>query len=404
MTMVPFSELQCRWQSCRALLHEQFSDAGGILVFSRLNIYYLTGTFGNGLFWLPMEGSPVLLCRRGLERARLESPVETIVPFRSYREIIEILKNAGSPLAETVGVEMNALSWTLGMKLKEDLPDRHFVRADMVLSMTRSVKSAWELDKIRQAGAKHDKCLRQLLPELLSEGMTETQVAHAVWKVFFSEQHQGLLRMEKYGEEVFLGHISVGESANYPSVYNGPVGLRGVSPAVPHMGSQQISWEQGAPLVCDVGFMLDGYQTDKTQVYWLGREDSIPSMVRKAQDFCIDVQDWLARNLKPGAIPAELWEHCSAWAKKAGWSEGYMALGGNKVDFVGHGIGLAIDEFPVLAKGFDHPLKEGMVLALEPKIGIRGIGMAGVENTFEVTPEGGKSLTGEQYDIVCIPG
>ena len=78
--------------------------------------------------------------------------------------------------------------------------------------------------------------------------------------------------MENYGEEVFLGHISVGDSANYPSVFNGPVGLRGVHPAAPYMGSADVRWTRGKPLTIDNGFTLAGYMTDKTQVYWLGNK------------------------------------------------------------------------------------------------------------------------------------
>lgn len=76
-----------------------------------------------------------------------------------------------------------------------------------------------------------------------------------------------------------------------------------------------------------------------------------------------------------------------------------MGLGHNKVNFVGHGIGLAIDKHPVLANGFDLPLEEDMTVILEPKIGLPGIGMVGTENTFEVTPEGGKASTGNRYEI-----
>jgi len=402
MESIPLSELELRRQRCRALLRNHLDNAEGLMVFSRVNIYYLTGTMGNGLLWLPMEGRPVLLCRRGLERARIEAGATRMFPFRTYRDIRRILEDAGSPLPRNVAVEMNGLSWTLGEKLMKDLPDQNFIPGDQVLSMTRSVKSPWELDKMRRAGEKHDRCLCRLLPDLLSAGMSESQIAYTVWNVFFSEKHQGILRMNNFGEEVFLGHVSVGDSANYPSVYNGPVGLKGIHPAIPHMGSDDVIWRKGSPLTCDVGFMLEGYQTDKTQVYWLGDSASIPDKARRAHDFCSDVQNWIAERLKPGAIPSELWAHCAAWAQKAGWAEGYMALGGNKVDFVGHGIGLAIDEFPVLAKGFDHPLEAGMVLALEPKIGIQGFGMVGVENTFEVTPNGGRCLTGTDYEIICI--
>jgi len=79
-----------------------------------------------------------------------------------------------------------------------------------------------------------------------------------------------------------------------------------------------------------------------------------------------------------------------------------MALGGNKVKFLGHGIGLGIDEHPVIATGFDAPLEKGNVIALEPKIGIPGIGMVGVENTFEVTDNESVCLTGDAYDMICI--
>ncbi len=90
-------------------------------------------------------------------------------------------------------------------------------------------------------------------------------------------------------------------------------------------------------------------------------------------------------------------------AKRKSFEDGYMGLGRNKVPFLGHGIGLAIDEYPTIAKGFDLPLEEGCVLAIEPKMGIPRVGMVGVENTFEVTARGGKCLTGEKYEIICVP-
>jgi Xaa-Pro dipeptidase len=156
------------------------------------------------------------------------------------------------------------------------------------------------------------------------------------------------------------------------------------------------------PLSIDNGFMHEGYQTDRTQVYWLGARTSIPAKVQAAQDCAMEIQARIAAALKPGIRPADLWEQSLEFARKAGFEEGFMGLGKNKVPFVGHGIGLAIDEYPAVAKGFDLPLEEGTVLAIEPKIGLPGIGMVGVENTFVVTPQGGKSLTGEQYEIICV--
>jgi Xaa-Pro aminopeptidase len=232
--------------------------------------------------------------------------------------------------------------------------------------------------------------------------MSERDISHAAWEVFFSQGHSGMMRMGGHGEEIFLGHVAAGESANYPSVFNGPVGLMGEHPAVPYMGYAGKVWNPGEPLACDIGFCLEGYQTDKTQVYWPGPRASIPEPVAAAHDFCVRAQAWLAEHLKPGALPSDLHAHVMEWAEQEGHARGFMALDGNHVVFTGHGIGLAIDEYPVLAKGFDAPLEEGMCLALEPKLGIPGLGMVGVENTFEVTPRGGVCLTGDAFDIVCL--
>lgn len=400
--IIPAQELASRWDRCKKLLHQFIPQAQGILVFSRLNIYYFSGSFANGVFWLPLNGEPVLFCRRGDERAKIESSINHIYPFRSYRDIETILNDLGYSLPEVIAAEMNGLSWALSNNLTKHLHTQLFVPADKIIGMCRAKKSEWELSILREAGSKHGRCLTKLLPPFLHDGISELEICHKISELFFSEGHLGILRMENYGEEVFLGHISVGDSANYPSVFNGPVGLRGVHPATPHMGSAEVHWTKGKPLIIDNGFTLAGYITDKTQVYWLGGKENIPANAIEAHNFCIDLQNQITELLRPGTLPSEIWSRCLAKVERSEWSDGFMGRGKNKVFFVGHGIGLAIDEYPALANGFDLPLEEGMTLAIEPKIGIPGFGMVGVENTFEVTTEGGKCLTGEEFDIITV--
>jgi Xaa-Pro aminopeptidase len=342
------------------------------------------------------------LCRRGDERAKIESPINHIYSFRSYSDIETILSDLGFSLPELVAAEMNGLSWALSNSLTKHLSTHRFLPADKIIGMCRAKKSEWELNIIREAGSRHAKCLTELLPPFLHDGISELEICHKISELFFSEGHLGILRMENYGEEVFLGHISVGDSANYPSVFNGPVGLRGVHPATPYMGSAAVKWTKGKPLTIDNGFTLAGYMTDKTQVYWLGDRENMPVNALKAHNFCIDLQHQVAKLLRPGTLPSEIWNHCLAKVERSEWSDGFMGLEKNKVFFIGHGIGLAIDEYPALASGFDLPLEEGMTLAVEPKIGIPDFGMVGVENTFEVTTDGGKCLTGENFDIINI--
>ena len=398
----PTEEISSRWKRYRQLLQEFLPQTEGAFVFSRLNIYYFTGTSVSGILWLPIEGEPILFCRRGAERAGIETPLRNIVQFGSYGDIESTFGDLGMDLPSTIASEMNGLSWALSRSLTRHLPKTEFVPCDKLIAMTRARKSEWELKILRETGRRHDKCLTQLLPPLLHEGISELQIAHKLSDLFYSEGNQGILRMEAFGEELFLGHVAVGDSGNYPSAFNSPNGMRGAHPSAPFMGSEEILWNSGTPLLIDNGFTLAGYQTDKTQTYWLGERESIPESLRSAHDFCDEVQNMVAEQLRPGAVPSQLWSQCVDLAARSSWGDGFMGLGKNKVSFLGHGIGLAVDEFPVIAKGFDLPLEEGMTIAIEPKIGIPGTGMVGIENTFEVTKNGGQSITGNSSGIITV--
>ncbi|WP_320170299.1 Xaa-Pro peptidase family protein [Maridesulfovibrio sp.] len=400
--VVPRSELEKRWAKCRRFLPEAAPEAGGLLCFSRLQIYYLSGSFVNGAIWLPLEGEPVLFVRKSYDRAKIESSIKTIVPFKSFKDLPPLAKEAGRPLSKILGAETAGLTWQLGEMLTSRLSEYKFVPGDNVLAMARAVKSEWELEIMREVGERHNSALVDVLPEVIEPGMTELEISKYTWNVFFEYGHEGNMRMQTFGSEIFLGHVSAGDSGNYPSSFDGPLGLRGVHPVSPYMGSAAKIWEKGSPLAVDAGFVMEGYHTDKTQVYWSGPKNSIPKEVLDAQLFCQDMQTLAAENLKPGAIVSDVYEIVLAEAEKRGFSEGFMGLGDNKVSFIGHGIGLTVDGFPPIARRFDIPIEKGMVFALEPKHGIPGIGMVGVENTFEITETGSRCITGNNFDIICI--
>ena len=382
---IPAQELAPRHDRCRAHLRTVCPDVGGLLVFSRLNIYYFTGTFGNGLFWLPLEGEPVLLLRKGVERAELESAVSRILPFRSFSDLPGLLADAGSPLSGKVAVEATGITWSLGMLLARKLPGFDLVPGEKAITLARNIKTPWELNKLALAGERHGRGLRELLPGRIEPGMTEREVGLITTEIFSALGHCGYLRMSALGEDMYFGNLAAGDSGIYPTGFDGPVGMRGVHPSLPFMGNAGKVWRGDEHITVDCGFCLEGYHTDKTHIYWPGSSLTLPAELAAAHDFCEEVQAWLAERLRPGEIPSELYAGCLEMADKAGFSEGFMGLGGNKVRFVGHGIGLCIDEYPALAKGFDQPLEENMVLALEPKMGVPGKGMVGVENTFQVT-------------------
>jgi Xaa-Pro aminopeptidase len=198
---------------------------------------------------------------------------------------------------------------------------------------------------------------------------------------------------------MILGHISFGESSIYPTFFDGPGGNYGMSPAVPSFGSRENKLKMGDLVFIDAGCAVNGYHTDKTMTYMFGRK--LPDDVIKIHRQCVEIQNEAASMLKPGAIPSEIYKAILD-KQSDDFFENFMGFGSRKVKFIGHGIGLNIDEYPVIAEGFFEPLEEGMVIALEPKKGIEGIGMVGVENTFIVTPEGGKCITGDNPGLILV--
>ena len=178
------------------------------------------------------------------------------------------------------------------------------------------------------------------------------------------------------------------------------MGFWGPHPAVPCMGSPRRIWERNTLLATDLSFSFEGYHADRTQMYWCG--GPIPDSIADPQKVCGDILLAVQEKLRPGAKPAELWQLSCAMAEKAGYADLFMGSGPDRVKFLGHGVGLTLDGFPAFARGFEEPLQEGMCVAIEPKIAIPGVGMAGVEHTFEVTAQGGKSLTGTETRIIIV--
>ena len=183
--IIPLHELTSRWDRCKSLLQQFVPQAQGLLVFSRLNIYYFSGSFASGVFWLPLDGEPILFCRRGAERVKIESPLIHVYSFNSYREIKTKLNDLGLTLPDLVAAEMNGLSWALSNSLTKHLSGHRFIPADKIIGMCRSKKSELELNIIREAGSRHGKCLTELLPQFLHSGISELEISHKILELFF---------------------------------------------------------------------------------------------------------------------------------------------------------------------------------------------------------------------------
>ena len=113
------------------------------------------------------------------------------------------------------------------------------------------------------------------------------------------------------------------------------------------------------------------------------------------------MQQAVAGAARPGVTCRALYERALAAAAAEGLAAHFMGQGPGQVRFIGHGVGLELDELPVLT-GSDLELEAGMVFALEPKFVLPGLGAVGVENTWLVEREGITALTRAPEHIVDV--
>ena len=391
---VPESELKNRMRRFVAQMDSTSPDWKIGVIFGKIHLYYFTGTMQDGMLVIPLNDDAVLWVRESYERATDESLFPDIRKMNSYRDAAAVM----GALPETVYLEMDFVTLEQFRRLQKYFPFTDAKALDAQVAHIRSVKSAYELSLMEHAGAIHRHVLEDCVPGLLEEGIDEVEFGCDLYSLMVKEGHQGIIRFGMFNEMV-LGQIGFGTSSISPTCVNTAGGISGMHPAVPLMGCREKKLTPGDLVVIDIGCGYKGYQTDKTMTYMFGKP--IPEDAILAHQQCVRIQDRLATLLKPGAIPSEIYTTIIE-EQSPEFLENFMGFGSHRVKFLGHGIGLWIDETPVIAKGFDEPLQEGMVFAIEPKKGMPDVGLVGIENTFVVTRQGGRSITGTNPGLIPV--
>jgi Xaa-Pro aminopeptidase len=395
MEKVPLSQLEGRIKSFKAIMDASNPGWEMAVIFSKINIYYFTGTMQEGILLIPCEEDPTFWVRRSYQRAMDESLFPSIKPMTSFRDARKEIKT----LPDTVYLETEVVPLALYQRFTKHFPFKEFKPVDQQLATVRAVKSEYELSFMRKSGKIHQRVTENMVPEMLHEGMSEADLAVEIFKTLVSEGHDGLTRFGMFDNEMVVGHVGFGDSSIYPTYFDGASGTRGISPAAPVLGSRNRKLEKGDLVFVDVGCAVNGYNTDKTMTYMYG--STLPEHALEAHQRCVEIQNQIARMLKPGAIPSRIYGKIMDNLDDD-FLENFMGFGPRKVKFLGHAIGLLIDELPVIAEKFDQPLQEGMVFAVEPKKGIKDVGMVGIENTFIVTSNGGECITGNHPGMIPI--
>lgn len=364
------------------------------MLVNKINIYYLTGTQQSGVLVIRRGKDAVFYVRRSFYRAELESEFQNIVKINSFKDIAAVTGNLGS----TVYMEKEFIPLSYFERLNKYFNFTEVKSCDLAVSAARAVKTQYELGLMRRAGKLHEKTLTEFVPSMIREGISEKELGSEILKYMLDMGHHGVARISMFNTEMFMGQVCFGTNSMYYNTFDGPGGILGMSPATPFLGNAERTLKKNELVFVDIGCGMDGYHTDKTQVYAFG---SLPDEAYEYHAKCVEILNSTISLLKPGNIPSKIYEQVLSGIDLE-FLEYFMGQQDERVKFLGHGVGLVIDEYPVIAKGFDAPLEENMTMAVEPKRGIEGIGLVGLENTYLVTQNGGDSLTGRATDIIRI--
>ncbi len=392
----PAIELNRRMDTFCQLMDTQNPQWQMAMIFSKINLLYFTGSMSEGMLIIERNIGATYWVRRSYDRAIAESQFPQIKAMSSYRDAATAYKQ----IPHDIFMETEFVPLAMLKRVQKYFPFKEVKALDFQISMTRAVKSNWEVECMKKAGAIHQRLLEEQVPHLLKEGMSEADLAADLYALAVKEGHMGVARFAMHDTDIVVAQLGFGESSLAPTNFDGPGGNRGLNAAMPSLGSRERKLKKGDLVFVDMGIGVNGYHSDKTMTYMFG--EPLSDEIQSIHQQCVDIQNKVASLLIPGNIPEEIYETVMNGLTDD-FKVNFMGYGNRQVKFLAHGIGLTVDELPVIAKGFKMPLQKNMLFAIEPKKGIQGIGMVGIENTFLVTPHGGESITGTHNGLIFVP-
>ncbi len=391
--MTPAAEIERRIGRMREGLVRAGLDAAVIV--QHADLAYFSGTNQQAHLVVPARGEPVLLVRRVLERAQRESAIGRIAPLRSLSSLADELAAAGVGAGARVGFELDVLPARAYLGYARRLPGLELADCSDVVRSVRAVKSPWDLGRMA-AACEQVRRGAEAVPALIGAGVSEADVQLEVERVMRKAGHQGQLRFRGFNQEMHYGQILGGPSGAVAGYSDSPLCGPGPNAAI-GKGPDGHVLAPGDTVIADLVGGHDGWLSDQTRTFAVGTP---PADMAAAYDTAVAILRAVEERLRPGAVPSALFALSEEMAAAAGLGEHFMGAGAERVRFLGHGVGMEIDELPILAPGFDEPLVEGNVVAIEPKFVFPGRGAVGIENMYALTAYGHETMTTAPEELI----
>lgn len=356
--------------------------AKAILLADASNIYYLSGRVFRGFIYLDLVNDPLFFIIRPNNIGG-----ERITHIRKPEMIPSILLEQGVEMPADIALELDDLPYSEVLRLSAVFKSASPANASTVLREARMVKTAAEIEVMKADGVRQAAAYARI-PRIYNEDMTDIEFQIEIERVLRLEGCLGYYRTSGRLMEINMGSVLNGENADAPTPYDFAVGGGGADLSLP-VGADGRTMKPGTTVMVDMCGNFNGYQTDMTRVWSIG---AIPELAVKAHETSRAILRALEKIALPGVPACKLYE-CALDIVRQNDMEKYFMGHTQHAAFIGHGVGIQLNELPVITPRSRHILEENMTIALEPKFVIPHVGAVGVENTYVVTSAGLVPLT-----------
>ncbi len=393
MELTPREEVEQRIERLQSFLRKGKVDS--CLILQNVDLFYFSGTIQHSYLFIPKEGEPLLMVQKDFDRAMKESPLKNIVPIERPKAISPLLKKEGG--LKRIGLECDILPVNQFRQLEKMFPQSEFVDISKAIKQVRMIKSPYEIDQLKRSAKVLDEVF-EYAKRVLAPGITEIEAESRLIELGRRRGHQGLTRMRAWNQDMINACVLSGSSGSVRTHLDVSVIGPGISPAFPQGSSYNVI-QRDVPIQIDFSIAYNGYITDGARTYVSG---SLPQKLKDAYEVILEIRDEMEKIAKPGLPCSDLYHRSSKIVKKRGLEDYFIGTRKNQAPFVGHGIGLEIDELPLLARGFSQPLEIGMIYAFEPKFIFPDTGTVALEDDYVVNETGVEKLTHSDDRIIVV--
>ena len=374
------NELELKWRRIQQAMRQE--EADGCLLTMNMNLYYVSGQVFNGYFYLPAEGRPYWFVKR------LTVPeTNQVHVIRKPEQMPELFRDLNLAMPRKLLLGEDELSYNECIRLQHVFRAEATGNASALIRHIRMIKTPWEIEQMRISARKHEAVYREI-PACYRPGMRDVELQIEIEKRMRMHGSLGYFRAFGSNMDIFMGSLLAGENAGEPSPFDFALGGKGIHASGP-LGANGTLLREGTTVMADMSGNYTAYQTDMTRVFSIGK---LPDRAYRVHRVALEIQARMERTAKPGVPCAELYRDALAMAGQEGLEDCFMGTR-FQAKFVGHGVGLEINELPVLTTRSKDILQPGMTFAFEPKFVLAGIGAVGIENTFLVTDSGVEKMT-----------